>query len=324
VKGKKELVCKINKSLYGLKQSPRMWYKFFDTYILGLGFVRSRDDHCVYSKQVENHFIYVVLYVDDMLLVGNNMDEMLLVGNNMDVIKEVKSQLSSKFDMKDLGAANFILGMKIKRDPANKKFWLNLRKYVEAIFKRFSMHGCKPMKVPIHIGVKLSTDQCPKTHEVEEDMSHVSYANAVGSLMYAMICTRPDITHEMGFFRRYMSKPGKEHWTSIKRVFRYLHGTTNYGLCYQGRLGLDRVVDIHGFVDADRARDIDHRRSTRGYVFNLFEGSISWMSKIQAVVSLSTIEDEYMVATHGSKEAIWLQRLCSGIGLGKQPMLLYC
>jgi hypothetical protein len=114
VKGKKELVCKLKKSLYGLKQSPRMWYQKFDTYILGLGFVRSRADHCIYSKQVGNHFVYVVLYVDDMLLVGNNMD----------VMKEVKSQLSSKFDMKDLGAANFILGMEIKRDRANMNLWL--------------------------------------------------------------------------------------------------------------------------------------------------------------------------------------------------------
>jgi hypothetical protein len=111
VKGKKELVCKIKKSMYGLKQSPRMWYQNFDIYILGFGFVRSRDDRCVYSKQVGNHFIYAVLYVDDMLLVVNNMY----------VIKEVKSQLSSKFDMKDLGAANFILGMYIKRDRANRK-----------------------------------------------------------------------------------------------------------------------------------------------------------------------------------------------------------
>jgi hypothetical protein len=123
VKGKKELVCKLKKSLYGLKQSPRMWYQKFYTYILGLGFVRSRADHCVYSKQVGNHFIYVVLYVDDMLLVGNNVD----------VIKEVKSQLSSKFDMKDLGVANFILGMEIKRDRANRKLQLNQRKYVEKI-----------------------------------------------------------------------------------------------------------------------------------------------------------------------------------------------
>jgi hypothetical protein len=314
VKGKKELVYKLKKSLYGMKQSPRMWYQKFDTYILGLGFVRSRADHCVYSKQVGNRFIYVVLYVDDMLLVGNNMD----------VIKEVKSQLSSKFDMKDLSAANFIMGMEIKIDRANRKLWLNQRKYVETILQRFNMHGSKPVKVPIPIGVNLSADQCPKTQEEEEDMSHVPYASAVGSLMYAMVCTRPDIAHAVGVLSRYMSKPGKEHWTTVKRVFRYLRGTTSYGLCYQGRPGLDRVVDIHGFVDADWAGDLDRRRSTSGYVFNLFGGAISWMRKRQAVVALSTTEAEYMEATHASKEAVWLQRLCSGIGLVQQAVRLDC
>jgi hypothetical protein len=314
VKGKKELDCKLKKSLYGLKKSPRMWYQKFDTYILGLGFVRSKVDHCVYSKQVGNHFIYVVLYVDDMLLVENNMD----------VIKEVKSQLSSKFDMKDLGAANFIMGMEIKRDHANRKLWLNQRKYVEMILQRFNMHGSKLVKVPIPIGVKLSADQCPKTQEEEEDMSHVPYASVVGSLMYAMVCTRSDIAHAVGVLSRYMSKPVKDHWTAVKRVFRYLRGTTNYGLCYQVRPGLDRVVDIHGFVDADWDGYLDRRISTSGYVFNLFGGEISWMSKRQAIVALSTTKVEYMAATHASKEAVWLKRLCSGIGLVQQAMRLDC
>jgi hypothetical protein len=106
VKGKKELVCKLKKSLYGLKQSPRMWYQKFDTYMLGLGFTRSKEDHSVYSKLIGDHLIYLVLYVDDMLLIGNSKE----------IIQDVKTQLSSKFDMKDLGASNFILGMEIKRD----------------------------------------------------------------------------------------------------------------------------------------------------------------------------------------------------------------
>jgi hypothetical protein len=110
-------------------------------------------------------------------------------------------------------------------------------------------------------------------------MSHVSYASAVGSLMYEMVCTRPDIAHAMGVLSRYISKPGMEHWTIVKRVFRYLRGTTIYGLCYQGRIGLDRVVYIHGFVDADWVGYLDHRRSTSGYVFNLFGGAINWMRK---------------------------------------------
>jgi hypothetical protein len=137
-------------------------------------------------------------------------------------------------------------------------------------------------------------------------MSHVPYASAVGSLMYAMVYTRSYIAHAMGVLSRYMSKPEKEHWTIVKRVFRYLRDTTNYGLFYQERPGLDRVVYIHGFVDADWAGDMDRRRYTSGYVFNLFGGEISWMRIIQAIVALSTTEVEYMAATHASKEAIWL------------------
>ena len=155
------MVCKLKKSLYGLKQSPRMWYQNFDTCILGLGFVRSKVDHCVHYKQVGDHFINIVLYVDDMLLIGNNKD----------VIKEVKSRPSSKFDMKDLGAANFILGMEIRRDRANKMISLNQIKYVETVLEIFNMQEIKTVKVPIPVGVKLFVEQCPKTQEEEEDMS---------------------------------------------------------------------------------------------------------------------------------------------------------
>ena len=119
-------------------------------------------------------------------------------------------------------------------------------------------------------------------------MSRVPYANAVGSLMYAMVCTRPNIAHAVRVLSRYISKLGKEHWTAIKRVLRYFCGTTYYAICYQGRPGPDRVMNVHAFFYADWARDLDHRRSTSGYVFNLFGGAISWMRKRQAVVALST------------------------------------
>jgi hypothetical protein len=112
------------------------------------------------------------------------------------------------------------------------------------------MHVSKPIKVPIPIGLNLFVYQYRKTHEEEDDTSHVMYTSGVGSLMYAMVCTRLCIVHAMGVLSKYMSKPRKEHWTIVNRVFKYLCGTTNYGLCYQGRLGLDKVVDIHGFVDA--------------------------------------------------------------------------
>ena len=181
--------------------------------------------------------------------------------------------------MKDLGAANFILGMEIRRDRANKMISLNQRKYVETVLQRFNMQESKPVKFPIPVAVKLSVEQCPKTLEEEEDMSQFPYASAVGSLMYAMVCTRPDIAHAVGVLSRYMSKPGKEHWTSVKRVFRYLCGITDYAICYQGRPRTCIIVDVHIFVDADWARDLDCRIPTSGYVFNLFGGDINWVSK---------------------------------------------
>ena len=155
VKGKKGRVCRMKKSMYGLKKSPRMWYKKIDTYILGLGFTRSKVDHCVYFKLLGDRLIYLVLYVDGMLLIGNNKE----------IIQDVKTKLSSKFDMKDIGATNFILGMEIKTNWENRKLWSIQRKYVESILQRFNMHECKPVKVPIPIGVNLSIYQCSKTQE---------------------------------------------------------------------------------------------------------------------------------------------------------------
>eukprot|EP00253_Pinus_taeda_P022065 PITA_22065 len=143
---------------------------------------------------------------------------------------------------------------------------------------------------------------CPKTQEEEEDMSCVPYASVVGSLMYAMVYIRPDIAHAVGVLSRFMSKSRKEHWTTVKLDFRYFFGTNDYGLCYQGRPGLDRVLEIRSFVYADWVGDLDQRIFTSGYMFNLFGGAVSWMSKRESVVALSTIEAEDMKSTHTSKE----------------------
>eukprot|EP00253_Pinus_taeda_P006703 PITA_06703 len=197
-----------------------------------------------------------------------------------------------------------------RRKPIGRK-WVfkkktNVEVKVEKYKARLVAKGSKPVKVPIPVGVNLFVEQCPKTQEEEEDMSRVPYESAVGSLMYAMVCTRPYVVHAVGVLRRFMSKPGKEHWTTVKRVFRYLRGTSDYGLCYQGRPGLDRVLDIRGFVDEEWVGDLDQRRSTSGYVFNLFGGAVSWMSKKQSVVALSTTKAKYMAATHASNEVVWL------------------
>eukprot|EP00253_Pinus_taeda_P015010 PITA_15010 len=148
----------------------------------------------------------------------------------------------------------------------------------------------KPVNVPIFVGVNLSTEESPKTQDEEEEMSRVPYASVVSSLMYVMFYTRLDIAHGVGVLSRFMPKLGKEHWKEVKRVFRYLHGTSDYDLCYQRRPILDKVLDIHGFFDVDSARDLDERRSRSGNVFDLFGGVVSWRSKKQSVVALSTTE----------------------------------
>jgi hypothetical protein len=163
------------------------------------------------------------------------------------------------------------------------------------------MQDCKLVKVPIPVGARLTVEQCPKTQEEIEDMAHVPYASVVGSLMYVMVFTQPNIVHAVGVLSKYMSTPGNEHWTVVKGVFRYLWGTKDYVICYQGKPEDDSEVEVHGFVDIDCVGDLDRRRSTSGYVFKLFDGAISCMSKQQATVALSTTEVEYMVATHGSK-----------------------
>ena len=143
-------------------------------------------------------------------------------------------------------------------------------------------------------------------------MACVTYASVVGSLMYVMVCTRIEIAHAVGVLRRYMSTPKKEHWTIVKRVFRYFWGTKDYAIYYQGKpVGDSGKLDVHVFFVADWAEDLDRRKSTIRYVFKMFNGAISWMRKRQAVVSLLKIEVEYMEATHGIKEAVWIQMLCS-------------
>ena len=149
-------------------------------------------------------------------------------------------------------------------------------------------------------------------------MSKVSYASAVGRLMYAIVCTRPDIAHAVGVVSRYMNNPGKEHWMVVKWILRYLKGTTNQALCFGGS-----NISLQWYVDADMAGDRDNRRSTTGYVFVVGGTTVSLVSKIQSVVALSTIEEEYVTATEASKEKIWLQKFMGELGKEHDMGTLY-
>jgi len=191
----KRFVCKLKKSLYGLRHSPRQWYKKFDSFMVSLNFTRSEYDHCVYFKKLENDmFIILVFYVDDMLVSRKSMVE----------INRLKAQLARDFDMKDLGATKQILGMEIQRDKKNGMLWLSQQKYVEKILMRFSMNDVKPVHIPLASHFKISLGLCPNNDEEKYYMSRVPYANQMGSLMYAMVSIRTDISHVVGVVSRYM------------------------------------------------------------------------------------------------------------------------
>jgi hypothetical protein len=257
----------------------------------------------------DSDFIILLLYVDDMLVAGPNKDR----------IKDLKAQLAREFEMKDLGPANKILGMQIYRDRNNRKIWLSQKNYLKKILRRFNMQDCKPISTPLPINFKLSSSMSPSSEAERMEMSRVPYASAVGSLMFAMICTRPDIAQAVGAVSRYMANPGKEHWSTVKRILRYVKGTSNATLCYGGS---DFVV--RGYVDSDYAGDLDKSKSTTGFVFTLVEGAVSWVSKLQSIVATSTTEAEYVAATQASKEAIWLQMLMEELGHKQEKIALFC
>jgi hypothetical protein len=310
--GQEHLVCKLKKSLYGLKWSPRQWYKRFDSYMIKIGYKRCEYDCCVYVKSLDDgSFIFLLLYVDDILIAAKSIVE----------VNKLKVLLSKEFDMKDLGAAKKILGMEIRKDRDAKKLWLSYAGYVKKVLERFSMENAKPVSTHLENHFRLSTSQCPKTVEETEDMSKVPYASAVGCLMYAMVCTRPDLAHVVSVVSKYMANPGKQHWDAVKWIFRYLRGTTDYGITFVRQKSDLSVV---GYVDADYAGDLDDRRSTTGYVFTLAGGPICWKSMIQSTVAMSTTEAEYMAAVEVAKEALWLTGLVKELGIQQGGVSLHC
>lgn len=299
VSGKENLVCKLKKSLYGLKQAPRQWYKKFDGFMHKNGFTRCEMDHCCYIKNLDESYIILLLYVDDMLIAGSSINEINLV----------KQQLAEEFDMKDLGPAKQMLGMRISRNRSEGTLKLSQEKYIQKVLSRFSLHDAKTRSTPLGSHLNLSKDQSPKTDEERKYMSKVLYASAVGSLMYDMVCTRPDIAHAVGVVSRYMSDPGKEHWEGVKWILRYLKGTSGMALCFK-----KSNIILQGFTDANLGGDLDSRKSTTGYMFTFGGTAVSWMSRLQKSVALSTTEAEYMAISEAGKEMIWLKNFLKELG----------
>ncbi|RVW61091.1 Retrovirus-related Pol polyprotein from transposon TNT 1-94 [Vitis vinifera] len=281
-----QLVCKLKKSIYGLKQA---------------------------SRQCGSKVCFLVLYVDDILLATNDKG----------LLHEVKQFLSKNFDMKDMGEASYVIGIKIHRDRFKGILGLSQETYINKVLERFRMKNCSPSVSPIVKGDRFNLNQCPKKDLEKEQMKNIPYASAVGSLMYAQVCTRPDIAFAVGMLGRYQSNPGIDHWKDAKKVMRYLQETKDYKLMYRRTSNLEVV----GYSDSDFAGCVDSRKSTSGYIFILAGGAISWRSVKQTMTATSTMEAEFISCFEATSHGVWLKSFISGLRVMdsiSRPLSIYC
>ena len=303
VKGEENKVCKLNKSLYGLKQAPRQWYEKFKKEVKNFGFKTFKVESCVFYKVTDNYKVLMTLYVDDLLIFGSNLD----------CINETKSFLAQTFDIKDLGPVDVILGIKVLKK--NGGFILTQSHFIEKVLRKFNHIDCKPSKTPLNPNNKLVPHK-------GEPVNQEEYAKIIGSLIYAMNNTRPDIACAIGILSRFTSNPSSEHWKELSRVLRYLKYTMHYGLHYYCN---NSVLECYS--DANWASDRTNSKSTSGWLFTIGGAIVAWSSKKQSCIALSSMESEFIAMSLASKDIIWMKnfmRCIPFISVPKAPITLYC
>jgi hypothetical protein len=280
--------CKLNKSLYGLKQAPRAWYIKLQQELETLGFVPSPADPSLFTLTNKTDNIYLLVYVDDILIAGK-----------ASTVGYVKQELLKRFEGRDLGEITSFLGINITRERQDKVIKIDQSGMIDSIIQQFGLEEAKTKTTPLSPSIKLS-----KNEGEPLDKETFPYGTLVGKLMFLTVATRPDIAYSVGTLARFISNPNLTHWQAAKGVVRYLAYTKNRGITFRGS-----DLTLTGFCDADYAGDLDTRKSTTGYVFITNGGAISWNSKRQPTVAVSTTEAEYMAAASATKEGLWLRKL---------------
>ena len=202
--------------------------------------------------------------------------------------------------MKDLDNASFVLGIQIYRDRSRGILGLSQKSYIDKVLSRFGINNCSPGDTHVAKGDKFSLHQCPRNELERKDMERFLYALVVGSLMYAQVCTRPDIAYIVGMLGRYLSNLGMDHWKKAKWVMRYLQRTKYYMLTYRRSIHLEIV----GYSYSDFVGCLDNKRSTSGYIFILAGGAVSWKSIKQTLIASSTMEAEFIACYEASNYGI--------------------
>lgn len=296
--------CRLNKSLYGLKQAPRAWYTKLQKELETIGFVPSPADPSLFTLSNKTTNVYLLVYVDDILIAGRDKT----------TVNYIKEELLKKFEGRDLGEITSFLGINITRNRQDKMIKMDQSGMIDSIIKQFGLEEANTKKTPLSPSIKLS-----KNEGEPLDKETFPYGTLVGKLMFLTVATRPDIAYSVGTLARFISEPNITHWQAAKGVVRYLAHTKDRGIEFRGS-----NLALTGFCDADYAGDIDTRKSTTGYVFIVNGGAVSWNSKRQPTVAVSTTEAEYMAAASAVKEGLWLRKLFYSLDIPQTTVNINC
>ncbi|XP_021299420.1 uncharacterized protein LOC110428069 [Herrania umbratica] len=298
------MVCKLHKSLYGLKQASRQWNAKLTASILRYGFKQSMSDYSLYTmKKEDGSFTALLVYVDD-IIVGST---------SIKASDDVKGYLKSQFKIKDLRNVKYFLGLEI--DQSTKGISICQRKYVLDVLENQGLLRCKPMSTPIDYNHKLS-----KAEEEEQLTNPTSYRQLIGKLLY-LTFTRPEISYAVQVLSQFMDKPGRQHLIAAHRVLKYQKGSPGQGILM--KVGTKPIISAYS--DSDWARCLETRRSITGYCILVGESLISWKSKKQQVVARSSTEVEYRSIATTCYEGIWLKFLLTDLDAKHDESVnLYC
>jgi hypothetical protein len=301
VLGAQGAVCRLRKSIHGLKQACRAWHPKLKSVVGKEHLLPSQADPGLFARRDKEGFVYVLVWVDDLFIVDPRS-----------LVDQVRGAVATAFEAVDLGEPNWFLGMEIRRDRAQGLIRWSQTNLIRTMLGRFGLSDCRSVCTPLDPGAMLQKDGTALDDECP------SYAEMVGCLLYVAVCSRPDIQFAASALARYMSCPTKELVKHAVHVFRYLAGTVELALEFQGK---GQPVC---YVDADYGGDAATRRSTTGYAFMLFGACVSWQSRLQRTVATSITEVEYMAACTSTREALWMKILCADLGLPLTCVHMLC
>src|SRR5713226_8162921 len=285
------------KTLYGLKQSGHHWYQKLSSIFLSLGFQQCSVDQAVFHKSDKHK--------KELTVVAVHVDDCTIATSSTRLVEDFKASLRRHVEVTDLGALHWMLGIEIRRDREAGTVHLSQWAYLDSILRRYHLADLKPLSMPMDTSTRLTTEQAPASAAEHAIMHDVPYREAVSTLNWAALATCPDIVFAVTTVACFAANPGPAHWDAVKHIYRYLAGTCDLWLSY----GETRRT-LKGYANADGSMAED-RRAIMGYAFLIDGGAVSWSSKRQEIVSLSTTESKYVAATHGMKEALWLRSLLS-------------